>query len=99
MAGGRWRRALRTVERIPVDSGYPAPTVRADGLAGANLYRANIPRMLWRRTPPIARAHAPVQVVVPERDRFISPSYYDAAGAAAPGAAPSLGVRVALGTP
>ncbi len=41
--------------------------------------------MLVRRTPPIARSHAPVQVVVPERDRFISPSYYDAADAAAPG--------------
>lgn len=85
LAGGRWRRVLRVADRIPVDAGYPAATASADGVAGANLYRANIPRMLIRRTPPLARAHTPVQVVVPERDRFISPSYYDAAQSAAPG--------------
>ncbi|HET9102930.1 MAG TPA: alpha/beta fold hydrolase [Solirubrobacteraceae bacterium] len=84
MAGGRWRWALERLDRVPVGSGYPAATAPDDGLAGANLYRANIPRMLIRPAPPIARAHAPVQVIVPERDRFISPRYYDAAAAAAP---------------
>ncbi|MGZ4165880.1 MAG: alpha/beta fold hydrolase [Solirubrobacteraceae bacterium] len=84
LAGGRWRRWLQWVERLPVDNAYPAPTVCADGLHGANLYRRNIPHRLVRRNP-LAPAHAPVQLLVPTRDRFISTSYYDAAAQVAPG--------------
>ncbi|MGA9860282.1 MAG: hypothetical protein WBQ18_20615, partial [Solirubrobacteraceae bacterium] len=84
LAGGRWRRWLAEVEHLPVDDCYPAPTVCADGLHGANLYRQNIPRRLLRRRQ-LASAHAPVQVIIPEGDRFISAAYYDAADRVAPG--------------
>jgi pimeloyl-ACP methyl ester carboxylesterase len=79
LAGGRWRRFLAVAEGLPVDAAYPAPTIRADGLHGANLYRQNIPGRLIRRNR-LAPPHAPVQLVVPSGDRFISESYYDAAG-------------------
>ena len=84
LGGGRWRRWLSVVERLPVDDAYPAETVSADGCHGANLYRANIPHRVIRRNP-LAPAHAPVQLVIPARDRFISASYYDAAADVAPG--------------
>jgi pimeloyl-ACP methyl ester carboxylesterase len=84
LAGGRWRRWLTLVEGMTLDGGYPAPTVSSDGWHGANLYRANIPHRLIRRNP-LAPAHAPVQLIVPTRDRFISASYYDAAARVAPG--------------
>jgi pimeloyl-ACP methyl ester carboxylesterase len=83
LAGGRWRRWLRVVERLPVEDGYPAPTASRDGWHGANLYRRNIPRCLRRRNP-LAPAHAPVQLIIPTRDRFISPAYYDTAERVAP---------------
>ncbi len=84
LAGSRWRRWLTMVEGVPVDAEYPAATSIADGLHGANLYRANIPhRLLGRNT--LARALVPVQLVIPARDRFISRSYYDAADEVAPG--------------
>lgn len=85
MAQGRWRRALAGLDRVPVDDAFPAATLVADGRHGANLYRRNILPMLVRRTPPIAPAHAPVQLIIPTEDRFISPRYYDAAQRAAPG--------------
>lgn len=84
LAGGRWRGHQALVERIPVDDGYPAPTVTADGLHGANLYRRNIPRRLLTRNR-LARSHAPVQLIVPTGDRYISPAYYDVAAEIAPG--------------
>jgi pimeloyl-ACP methyl ester carboxylesterase len=79
----RWRRYLET-EGVPTDADYPSPTVCADGLHGAKLYRRNIPRRVLgrRRTE---RAHAPVQLIVPAGDRFLSESYYDSAEQAAPG--------------
>jgi pimeloyl-ACP methyl ester carboxylesterase len=84
MARGRWRRALVELERLSVDDDFPAPSLVSDGCHGANLYRRNILPMLWRRTPLLAPAHAPVQLIIPDGDRFISPSYYDAARRAAP---------------
>jgi pimeloyl-ACP methyl ester carboxylesterase len=84
LAGGRWRRWLALAEGLTVDGAYPAPTVSADGWHGANLYRANIPHRLIGRNP-LAPAHAPVQLIVPTDDRFISASYYDAAARVAPG--------------
>ena len=84
LAGGRWRQWLRVVERLPVNGGYPATSACRDGWHGANLYRRNIPHRLWRRER-LAPAHAPVQLIVPARDRFIPPAYYDAAEMVAPG--------------
>jgi pimeloyl-ACP methyl ester carboxylesterase len=78
----RWRRYLER-EGVPVDDRYPSATLSADGLNGAKLYRQNIPRRIVR-PPPLASAHAPVQLIVPSRDRFISESYYDAAERVAP---------------
>ncbi|HEY1567231.1 MAG TPA: alpha/beta fold hydrolase [Solirubrobacteraceae bacterium] len=84
LAGGRWRRWLTLVDGLTVDDAHPAPTACADGWHGANLYRANIPHRLVRPNR-LAPAHAPVQLIVPTRDRFISASYYDAAARVAPG--------------
>lgn len=80
----RWGQLLAKAERLPVDDEFPAPTVVSDGLHGANLYRRNIPPRLLR---PIsdARAHAPVQLIVPSGDRFLPASYYKAAERVAPG--------------
>ncbi len=85
MRGGRWRTLMGCAERVPVGEDYPAPgTVCADGLHGANLYRANIPRRLISRAP-LPAPHAPVQLIVPSEGPFLSDSYYAAAGAVAPG--------------
>jgi pimeloyl-ACP methyl ester carboxylesterase len=84
LAGGGWRRWLSVAERMTPDAGYPAATASSDGWHGAKLYRANIPQRLIRRNL-LAPAHAPVQLIVPTRDRFISASYYDAAAQVAPG--------------
>ncbi|MGH2866796.1 MAG: alpha/beta fold hydrolase [Solirubrobacteraceae bacterium] len=84
LSAGRWRQTLMTLEGLEVDADYPAATVVADGLHGANLYRRNILPLLWRR-PSLVSAHAPVQLIVPDGDRFISDSYYEAAEQVAPG--------------
>jgi pimeloyl-ACP methyl ester carboxylesterase len=74
----RWRWVLRRREAIPVDGGHPAPTLTRDGLSGANLYRRNIPRRMLRpRTH--AKAHVPVQLIIPAEDRFIPEQYYERA--------------------
>jgi pimeloyl-ACP methyl ester carboxylesterase len=84
LSAARWRRALTTVEGLAVDADYPAATVAADGLHGANLYRRNIlPRLV--RPASLAPPCVPVQLIIPEGDRFISPAYYDAAHRLAPG--------------
>jgi pimeloyl-ACP methyl ester carboxylesterase len=83
MAGGRWRRSLQTLERLPVDDRFPAPTLTADGLHGSNLYRRNIPRRILRPRR-AAPAHVPVQLIVPTGDRFIGEDYYERAARCAP---------------
>ena len=80
----RWAQMLLNVERVGVDDDFPAATVVADGLHGANLYRRNIPPRLVSPAH-LERPHAPVQAIVPSGDRFISPSVYDAAESVAPG--------------
>lgn len=82
-AGRRWQWLLRTVERIPSQRG-PGATLVQDGIRGANLYRRNIPRRLLRPRRDAA-AWAPVQLIVPTGDHWISPRYYDRAALAAPG--------------
>jgi pimeloyl-ACP methyl ester carboxylesterase len=79
----RWRRFLE-LDGVPTDGAYPSPTLCADGVNGAKLYRRNIPRrVVGRRT--LRAPHAPVQLIVPSGDRFISASYYDGAEQVAPG--------------
>jgi NAD(P)-dependent dehydrogenase (short-subunit alcohol dehydrogenase family)/pimeloyl-ACP methyl ester carboxylesterase len=83
LARPRWGWWLRHVERVPVRDGHPAPTLADDGRRGSKLYRRNIPRRMLR--PRVERsAHAPVQVVIPTRDHFISPDYYEPAARFAP---------------
>ena len=78
-----WERYLRHVERVPVDADHPGPTLIADGLHGANLYRQNVTRrMLMPRRS--AHAHVPVQLIVPSGDRYIPPGYYEPAERFAP---------------
>lgn len=82
LSAERWRQLLVTAERVAPDDEFPAASVVQDGLHGANLYRRNIPPRLLRRAT-VAAADAPVQLIVPTGDRFISESYYDAAEQAA----------------
>lgn len=84
LSAARWGRTLSRVEGLALDADYPAATVVADGLHGANLYRRNILPLLWRRAA-LASAQVPVQLIVPGGDRFISASYYEAAETVAPG--------------
>lgn len=80
---GRWTWLLQNLERVGTDGGRPAPTLAADGMHGAKLYRRNIPRRLLRPRADLV-AHAPVQLVIPTRDHFISTRYYDHAQRIAP---------------
>jgi NAD(P)-dependent dehydrogenase (short-subunit alcohol dehydrogenase family)/pimeloyl-ACP methyl ester carboxylesterase len=92
-AGERWKTYLRSVDHTPVVPGYPAETVAADGLHGANLYRRNIPRRMLRPRAD-AVSHVPVQLIVPSGDRYISERYYDRV----PDAAPQLRRRRVAGS-
>ena len=80
LSRGRWRAMLRTREGLALADEFPAATVTGDGLHGANLYRRNIPPRLLRRSCR-GPARAPVQLIIPSGDRFISEAYYDAASA------------------
>ncbi len=83
LGGHRWRAALRRREGLPSELDYPGPTSARDAIQGANLYRRNIPRRTIspRRD---AVAHVPVQLIIPERDRYIPVDYYDYADQHAP---------------
>lgn len=66
--GPNWPRLMRLLERTEVTA---RPTQTTDGVHGIGLYRANmLPRLL---RPGARHAHAPVQVLVPTQDRFVSP--------------------------
>jgi pimeloyl-ACP methyl ester carboxylesterase len=82
--GRRWRRYLELGERVPIDAEYPASTLTADAIRGANLYRRNILGRVGRRGPP-AVVRIPAQLIVPSADRFVSPTYYAHAERSAPG--------------
>ena len=84
LAGGRWRQMA--------DAGGGADARRrlpgADGVRRRMARGEPVPRQHPApsvRRNPLAPAHAPVQLIVPTRDRFISASYYDAAARVAPG--------------
>ncbi|WP_093614287.1 SDR family oxidoreductase [Streptomyces indicus] len=73
--GKQWPRLLRRVEKVPGD-GYPTSSLPSDAAHGAWLYRDNV-RARLRRPRPDARAHAPVQLITPTGDIFLSPQLYD----------------------
>jgi pimeloyl-ACP methyl ester carboxylesterase len=82
-ARGRWQRALRDLDGLPEERQYPHPTLVRDAVNGANLYRRNILRRTLRPRSD-ARAHVPVQLIVPTGDRYIPLGYYDRAAEHAP---------------
>ncbi|MFV0134910.1 SDR family oxidoreductase [Streptomyces sp. HMX87] len=73
--GKRWPGILRRVEKVPAGD-YPTPVLPTDAAHGTWLYRDNVrPRL--RRPRPDAYAHAPVQLVTPVQDVFLSERLYD----------------------
>ncbi|MEU2582579.1 SDR family oxidoreductase [Streptomyces avermitilis] len=73
--GKRWPKILQRLEKVPAD-GYPTPSLPSDAAHGAWLYRDNVRARLSRpRTD--AYAHAPVQLVTPLGDAFLSEKLYD----------------------
>ncbi|MFE0256598.1 SDR family oxidoreductase [Streptomyces sp. NPDC059010] len=73
--GKRWPRLLERFEKVP-GNGYPTPSLPTDAAHGAWLYRDNVRSRLTRpRTD--AYAHAPVQLITPLEDAFLSEKLYD----------------------
>lgn len=70
-----WARALHRIEGARADNAWPAPTFGADFAHGVQLYRAN---MRSRMLQPEARhTDVPVQLVIPLRDRYVTPALLD----------------------
>ncbi|MGW9024407.1 SDR family oxidoreductase [Streptomyces sp. NPDC055722] len=73
--GRRWPRILQRAEQLP-GGDYPTPSLPSDAAHGAWLYRDNVrPRLSHPRTD--AYAHAPVQLITPLGDAFLSERLYD----------------------
>jgi pimeloyl-ACP methyl ester carboxylesterase len=69
-----WPRMLDKSEGV-TDAPYDSKTLAKNGSLGVNLYRANIfPRLL---RPNDRFVQAPVQVVIPLRDKFVDPTLFD----------------------
>ncbi|WP_330289448.1 SDR family oxidoreductase [Streptomyces sp. NBC_00576] len=68
--GKRWPKLLARHERVSTD-GYPTDSLRADAANGLWLYRDNV-RSRLRRPRMDAYAHAPVQLITPLGDTFLS---------------------------
>jgi pimeloyl-ACP methyl ester carboxylesterase len=69
----RWSELLARREGVPPADDFPAPTLARDGANLVRLYRGTpLARLLApRRREPVS---VPVQVISPERDRFLSPA-------------------------
>jgi NAD(P)-dependent dehydrogenase (short-subunit alcohol dehydrogenase family)/pimeloyl-ACP methyl ester carboxylesterase len=73
--GKRWPKILQRVEKVP-SGDYPTSSLPSDAAHGAWLYRDNVrPRLLRPRAD--AYAHAPVQLITPQQDAFLSERLYD----------------------
>ncbi|MGW2015834.1 SDR family oxidoreductase [Streptomyces sp. NPDC001927] len=73
--GKRWPKLLERVEKVPAGD-YPTPSLPNDAAHGAWLYRDNVrPRLSRPRAD--AYAHAPVQLITPTGDAFLSERLYD----------------------
>ncbi|MFJ9865523.1 SDR family oxidoreductase [Streptomyces sp. NPDC101165] len=73
--GRRWPKILQRTEGVPAGD-YPTPSLPSDAAHGAWLYRDNVrARLLRPRTD--AFAHAPVQLITPQGDAFLSERLYD----------------------
>lgn len=69
LTGPHWPKLMRWLEGVRIE---PRPTQSEDGAFGVNLYRANVLPCLLR--PRERVAHAPVMVLVPLKDHFVSPA-------------------------
>lgn len=73
--GRRWPRFLERVEKVP-GGGYPTSSLPSDAAHGTWLYRDNVrPRLRSPRAD--AYAHAPVQLITPLGDPFLSERLHD----------------------
>ncbi|MEW2303301.1 SDR family oxidoreductase [Streptomyces sp. NPDC006655] len=73
--GRSWPKLLQRAERLPAGD-YPTASLRSDAAHGAWLYRDNVrPRLRHPRED--AYAHAPVQLITPLGDAFLSERLYD----------------------
>lgn len=70
----RWSAFLSQAEGVEPRPGHPADTLGRDAAAGVALYRTNVPSRL--REPAERRTDVPVQLVVPDRDTYLSPALY-----------------------
>ncbi|MGW1063776.1 SDR family oxidoreductase [Streptomyces aureus] len=73
--GKRWPGILQRLEKVPAD-GYPTASLPSDAAHGAWLYRDNVRSRLGRPRED-AYAHAPVQLITPLGDAFLSERLYD----------------------
>ncbi|MFJ8788424.1 SDR family oxidoreductase [Streptomyces sp. NPDC102462] len=73
--GRRWPKILERSERVP-GGDYPTKSLPTDAAHGAWLYRDNV-RFRLRRPRTDAYAHAPVQLITPLGDAFLSEKLYD----------------------
>ncbi|MGW1912033.1 SDR family oxidoreductase [Streptomyces sp. NPDC002076] len=73
--GKRWPEILQRVEKVP-SGDYPTSSLPSDAAHGAWLYRDNVRARLLRPRPD-AYAHAPVQLITPQQDAFLSERLYD----------------------
>ncbi|HET6859574.1 MAG TPA: SDR family oxidoreductase [Streptomyces sp.] len=71
----QWPKILQRLEKVPAGD-YPTASLPQDAAHGAWLYRDNI-RARLRRPRPDAYAHAPVQLITPTGDVFLSERLYD----------------------
>ena len=72
-----FRRYLRHVEGVP-DGAHPAPSLARDGANGVRLYRRNLRRRMADPRP--RTTDIPVQLIVPAKDRFVTPALLDDTG-------------------
>ncbi|WP_028804045.1 SDR family oxidoreductase [Streptomyces sp. 142MFCol3.1] len=73
--GKRWPKMLERFEKVPAGD-YPTSSLPSDAAHGAWLYRDNVrPRLSRPRAD--AYAHAPVQLITPLGDAFLSERLYD----------------------
>ncbi|MFC9279661.1 SDR family oxidoreductase [Streptomyces collinus] len=73
--GRRWPKILQRSEKLPAGD-YPTSSLPSDAAHGAWLYRDNV-RSRLRRPRSDAYAHAPVQLITPLDDAFLSERLYD----------------------
>jgi NAD(P)-dependent dehydrogenase (short-subunit alcohol dehydrogenase family)/pimeloyl-ACP methyl ester carboxylesterase len=73
--GKQWPKMLRRAEKLSGDD-YPTSSLPSDAAHGAWLYRDNM-RARLRNPRTDAYAHAPVQLITPLKDDFLSEGLYD----------------------